>query len=254
MKIRLLRSLLVLLTIATPISGCGFSNEQATPAIPAPGGAGESGTTPDPDSNVPPTLFYNLPPAILVTESGLYASPNLPDLITTGAIPTGQTLYVLGRNKSNSWLRAVWNTQVGWVPVSLTDLNSKGEQLGKLPVFEREPPRCVKYLTTQFSRNSTWTADFKERIAIVIDIFRSGYGDFPTSTLALTVNGTAVESSRRQIVEHGQFTLKDVVFSLPQKVQPGDIVGYQLDTGSNEQLTFVATIFMVPDDCTWDIH
>jgi hypothetical protein len=66
------------------------------------------------------------------------------------------------------------------------------------------------------------------------------------------VNGQLVESSRRQIVEQGQFSLKDVVFSLPDYLQPGDTLGYHLETTSNEPLVFLATLFSVPDNCQWD--
>jgi hypothetical protein len=90
-----------------------------------------------------------------------------------------------------------------------------------------------------------------QRIAVVVDVSRSRFGEFPASSLSLTVNGQEVESSRRQIVERGQFSLKDVVFSLPGYVQQGDVVGYLLQTTSEEPLAFMATIFTVPEDCHW---
>jgi hypothetical protein len=159
----------------------------------------------------------------------------------------------MGRNATSSHLRIVWNTGVGWVPTSFTNYNGARDRLASLPVFTREPPGCAVPLTTQFGLNSRWTADVKRRIAVVVDLFRSRYGDFPRSTLALTVNGKDVDSSRRQIVEQGQFSLKDVVFTLPADVQPGDIVGYHLETTSTEPLTFMATIFAVPNECKWKL-
>ncbi|MBC8263029.1 MAG: hypothetical protein H8E47_02770 [Anaerolineales bacterium] len=139
------------------------------------------------------------------------------------------------------------------MPVSFTDYNGRWDKLNPLPIFTREPPACAVPITTQFGLNSTWTSNEKQRIVVVADLFRSRYGDFPSSSLSLTVNGVEVESSRRQIVEHGQFSLKDVVFTLPQDVQPQDAVGYFLNTSSDEPLTFMATIFSVPRNCKWEV-
>lgn len=198
-------------------------------------------------------LYYNLPPAELTSATGLYASPNRTEIVVPVEIPAGEIVYVMGRNATASHLRIVWGTGVGWVPVSFTDYNGEREELNALPVFQREPPACAEPITTQFSMNGEWTSDQKRRIAVVIDLFRSQYGSFPPSFLSLTVNGNLVDSTRRQIVEQGQFSLKDVVFTLPGYVQPGDSVGYVLDTTSDEQLAFMATIFDVPEHCNWDV-
>lgn len=213
--------------------------------------------TPVPPTNTPePTpepLFYNLPPTTLLYASGLYASPNRDDLIVPVLVPEGVTVFIMGRNATQTHLRVVWNTGVGWVPVSFTDYNGERNRLAALPIFEREPPACAVPLATQFGLNSTWASDLNQRIAVIADLFRATYGDFPRSSLVLSVNGFIVEESRREIVEKGQFSLKDVVFSLPQNLQPGDVLGYQLDTDSDEPLTFMATIFSVPGNCQWDI-
>jgi hypothetical protein len=198
-------------------------------------------------------LFYNLPPAVLTTATGLYASPNRGDLIAQASIPAGQTVYVMGRNASSSHLRVVWNTGVGWVPTSFTDFNGAKDKMAALPVFTREPPGCAIPLTTQFGLGSQWVSRDQQRIAVVVDLFRSRFGEFPTSTLALVVNGKEVETSKRQIVEQGQFSLKDVVFTLPADMQPNDTLGYLLQTSSDEPLTFMATIFSVPNDCKWKL-
>lgn len=199
----------------------------------------------------PQPLFYNLPPATLTESTGLYASPNRSELTVPEPIPAGITVYVMGRNETSSHLRVVWNTGVGWVPISFTDYIGRPDKTSPLPVFTREPPACAEPLVTQTSLYSTWTSDRKQRVAVVVDLFRSRYGDFPPSYLALTVNGTVVESSRRQIVERGQFSLKDVVFTLPDYIKPGDVLGYLLDTSSDEDLSFKATIFSVPEGCRW---
>jgi hypothetical protein len=134
-------------------------------------------------------LFYNLPPAILVEATGLYASPNRGELIIPVQIRAGETVYVMGRNATSSHLRVVWSTGVGWIPVSFTDYNAARDKLDLLPVFGREPPACAVPLTTQFSLNSTWTSDDPggQRIAVVVDVFRSRFGEFPASSLSLTV-------------------------------------------------------------------
>jgi len=199
-------------------------------------------------------LFYNLPQAMLTEATGLFASPNRSEFVINVIIPVGEVVYVMGRNATGSHLRVVWNTGVGWIPVSFTDYNAAKERMEVLPIFKRAPPPCAVPLVTQFSLNSKWKSDGtqRQRIAVVIDLFRSRYGDFPTSYLSLMVNDVEIESSKRQIVEKGQFTLKDIVFSLPDYIYPGDTVGYFLDTTSDEPLAFMATIFSVPENCIWD--
>jgi len=201
-------------------------------------------------------FYYNLPQATLTEQTGLFASPNRAEWIVQAEIPVGDIVYVMGKNATGSHLRVVWRTGVGWVPVSFTNYNADREKMDSLPVFKREPPSCAEPLVTQFNLNNEWsnTGDQKQRIAVVVDLFRSKYGDFPTSYLALTVNGKGVDSSKRQIVERGQFTLKDVVFTLPNYVYPGDKIGYLLDTSSVEPLAFMATIFSVPENCVWDTN
>jgi hypothetical protein len=220
----------------------------------------ETRSVPTPSATPPPTFgasqaatFYNLPPTKLTSATGLYASPNRSELIVTVAIPAGETVYVMGRNGNRSHLRVVWNTGVGWLPVSFTDYNGKREKLDVLPIFEREPPGCAIPITTQFGLNSKWTSNQKQRVAVVVDLFRSQFGNFPPTTLSLAVNGKEIENSRRQIVEQGQFSLKDVVFALPGDMQVGDTLGYLLQTSSKEPLTFMATIFSVPSNCKWKI-
>ncbi len=201
-------------------------------------------------------LFYNLPQATLTESTGLFASPNRPEYVVNIIVPAGEIVYVMGRNSTASHLRVVWNTGVGWVPVSFTDYNANRERIKSLPVFQRDPPPCAVPLTTQFSLNSEWTSENsqRQRIAVVVDLFRTRYGDFPTSYLSLTVNGTAIEESKRQIVERGQFTLKDVVFTLPDYIYPNDVIGYLLETNSDEELAFMATLFDIPEGCVWDTN
>lgn len=198
-------------------------------------------------------LCYNLPPAVLTSATGLYASPNRSEFIVPVTIPEGEAICVMGRNATGSHLRVVWNTGVGWVPVSFTDYNGQRDRLQALAVFEREPPACAEPITTQFGLSSEWTSDKRQRLAVVVDLFRSKYGPFPGSALSLKVNGVNVDTSRRQIVEHGQFSLKDVVLALPQDAQQGDTIGYLLETTSDEELTFIATIFSIPLNCQWNI-
>jgi len=199
-------------------------------------------------------VYYNLPQTTMTEATGLFASPNRGDLITPLQIAPGQIVYIMGRNGTRSHLRVVWNTGVGWIPASFTDYNNQKEKMDALPVFQREPPACAVPIITQFNLDSKYTvSDKKQRVAVVIDIFRSQYGEFPASHLALTVNGKTVDSSKRKIIEKGQFSLKDVVFTLPDYLQQGDVLGYQLETTSNEPLVFLATIFSVPENCAWDI-
>ncbi len=196
---------------------------------------------------------YNLPPASLTYSTGLYALPNRSELVAPITIPAGETVYVMGRNATNSHLRVVFGVNVGWVPVSFTDYNGRLEQLRILPVL-REPPTCAEPVTTQFGLHNTWTSDREQRVAVVIDLFRSRYGDFPPSSLSLTVNGREVSKTKRQIVERGQFSLKGIVFTLPDYIRKDDVLGYLMETTSDEPLAFVATIFRVPEGCKWDVR
>lgn len=206
-----------------------------------------------PPADTPQPLFYNLPATKLTTATGLYASPNRAELIVPVPIPEGETVYAMGRNATGSHLRVVWNTGVGWVPVSFTDYNGKRDRLQALPIFEREPPACAEPITTQFGLNSEWSSDKKQKVVVMADLFRSQYGAFPPSFLSIKVNGELVPSTRRQIKEQGQFSLKDVVFTLPGDLQPGDTISYLLDTSSAEPLTFMATLFSVPSNCKWKL-
>jgi len=196
---------------------------------------------------------FNLPPSSLTHSTGLYASPNRSELISPITIPAGETIYVIGRNATSSHLRVVFDTSVGWIPVSFTDYNGRPEKLKILPIL-RDPPACAEPVATQFGMHNTWTSDREQRIAIVVDLFRSRYGNFPSSSLSLTVNGREVEKTKRQIVEQGQFSLKGIIFTLPDRIREGDVLGYLLDTTSNESMVFIATIFRIPEGCKWDVR
>jgi len=132
-------------------------------------------------------------------------------------------------------------------------MNGKRKELAQLPVFEHEPPACAQYVVTQNSLRSKWKSLKKQEVVVVVDLFRSRYGPFPKSYLSLMLDGKRVDTTRREIVENGQFSLKDVVFKLPDQIQVGQVLAYELETKSTEPLTFVATIFRVPPDCTWKI-
>lgn len=191
----------------------------------------------------PQPLLYNLPTAILTAPTALYASPNNARSVVHEVLPAGEVVYVMGRTEAASHLRVVREVGVGWIPTSFTSYNGHPERLEVLPVLIRVPPACAEPLSTQFGLNSEWTNDRTRRIAIVVDLYRSRIGDFPASSLVLALNGTEVENTRHEVGGRGQFLLKSDLFLLPQDVQPGDRVGYVLDTTSSEPLTFVATIF-----------
>lgn len=224
------------------------------PTIP-PAATSPAKATQEPSVPISTAVFYNLPQAKITTKTGLYASPNRGDYVVPLEIPVNNDVFVMGKNATGSHLRVVWNKGVGWVPTSFTNYNADRQKLGTLPVFFREPPACVILLATQFSLNSVYKNDSndKKRIAVVVDLFRSQYGDFPASSMALKVNDKVIDASRRQIVEHGQFSLKDVVFTVPGYIQKGDSIGYSLETKSSEPLAFSATIFSIPENCVWKI-
>lgn len=196
----------------------------------------------------PEPLTFNLVETTLTSESALYVSPNSDDLVVPVTIPAGEKIYVWGTNNTQSWLRILWNAGIGWVPVSATDYNGRQEKLSPLPIL-RDPPGCAYLLTTQFGLNNEWVSDDMVRVAVVVDLFRADFGSFPLSSMSLTVNGQEVETSRRELKEQGQFLLKDVVFSLPDDLQPGDTLGYHFATSSKEPFTFMATLFGVPEGC-----
>ena len=225
---------------------------------PVPDDSITSPSVPTPTAVVPVehvSLLYNLPQAILTETSGLYASPNRIETVVSVQLQPGDVVYVMGRNATGSHLRVVWNTGVGWIPVSFTDVNANRDKLNSFPIFTMEPPACAVPLVTQFSLNSEWVSDNSERqrIAVVVELFRTRYGDFPSSFLVLAVNNQEIKTSKREIVERGQFSLKDVVFSLPGYIFQGDKVSYVLHTDSDEPLAFLATIFSIPENCVWDI-
>jgi hypothetical protein len=199
------------------------------------------------------SLYYNLPALTLTEATPLYVSPKSLETISPVVLPTGETVFAMGKNATNSHIRIVWNTGVGWVPTSFTSYNGNATSMATLPVYKHEPPACVIPVTTQWNFNNTWTSNRRQRIAVVTDLFRAQYGDFPDSYISLTVNGISIESSRRQIKENGQFSLKDVILTLPGNLQEGDVLGYKFDTSSSEPLVFVATIFSIPQGCNWEL-
>ena len=239
---------------AAPASDPEVAAEQPSSSPVPPTAAAEPAPEPTtiPEPEVAASVFYNLPSTNLLYPTGLYASPNSGKLASPVELPSGETVYVLGRNTMNSHLRVVWNTGVGWISTSFTDYNGQADQLRTLPEFTRVPPPCADPIATQFNLNATWTSDGRRRIAVIIDVFRAEFGAFPESYLSLTVNGSVIGSSRREVVENGQFSLKDVVFSLPGYLQEGDQLGYQFETTSSEPLTFMSTIFDIADDCQWE--
>lgn len=198
------------------------------------------------------SVFYNLPSTILVASRGLSVSPKSSQLISPVELAEGETVYVLGRNTTSDHLRVVWNTGVGWLPTQSTTFNGQRDQLEALPEFTRVPPPCAQPIATQFNVHATWTSDGRHRVGVIIDLFRSQYGELPSTYLSLTVNGSIVGSTRRDIIENGQFSLKDVVFTLPGYLQTGDQLGYMLETTSDEIPTFIATIFSIPENCQWE--
>ena len=223
-------------------------------------------STPEPTEPPPPTetptpepteaagsLTYNLLQTELTEKSPLYVSPKNSATVVPVELSIGEKVSVMGRNGTGSHLRVVWNTGVGWVPTGFTTLNGDRNRMEALPIYDREPPQCAVPITTQWSLGSEWETPQRSRVAVVVDLFRSRYGEFPDSSLALTVNGVVIEESRRAIEENGQFSLKDVVLTLPGFLQPDDTLGYVLDTTTEEPLVFVASIFDVPENCIWDI-
>jgi hypothetical protein len=244
---------LLLLMTACSASGPPTETQSTADAMEANNGTSTNAILePTPTPLPAPSLSYELPPTRLTVATCLYASPNRDTCIVPAAIPSGEWIFVMGKNATSSHLRAVWNTGVGWVPTSFTEYIGQPALMAALPVFEREPPVCAEPITTQFGLNSEWVSDRHQRIAVIVDLFRSKYGTFPASSLALRVNGVVIERSRRAIVEQGRFSLKDIVFSLPQDIQPDDRLGYDLQTSSDEPLTFMASIFGIPANCVWD--
>jgi hypothetical protein len=207
-----------------------------------------------PSKPTPERLVYHLPPAALTSATGLYASPNGAELIASATLPAGEIVYVIGRNSAGSHLRVVWIIGVGWVPVSFTDFNGRQEKLEPLPILSEPPPGATP-ITTCYSPNSEWTSRYKQRIAVIVDLIRSRYGEFPPSSLSLTVNGREVEISRRDIVNQGgQFLLMNTGFPLSDDVEPGDKVGFRFKSVSTEQPAFIAIIYRVQPRNLVELH
>lgn len=220
---------------------------------PAPTEPPQPTNTPVPEPTTGGIQTYNLLQATLTESSPLYVSPKNPAQVIPIEIAVGEKVSVMGKNSTGSHLRVVWNTGVGWVPTSFTTFIGDRNRMDALPIFEREPPQCAIPITTQLNLNSTWDVPQRTRIAVIVDLFRSRFGEFPDSSLALSVNGVTIEESRRAIEENGQFSLKDVVLTLPGYLQAGDTLGYVLETTADEPLVFVASLLDVPQNCIWDI-
>ena len=221
------------------------------PAATVPTCAPEPATTVAEPSKPKPSLepiLYNMPSTTLVSDAGLYVSPNRAELIVQAAIPAGETVYVMGRNVTDTHLRVVWHTGIGWGPLSFTDYNGQRRRGEALPIIARELPGCAVPITTQFDLDSKWTADQSQRVVILVDLFRSEYGGFPPSSLSLTINREEAEGTKRTILSQGQFLLIDHQFG-PILLKQCDRVGYLFRPVTQETLMVTATVFRVPEGC-----
>lgn len=97
-------------------------------------------------------------------------------------------------------------------------------------------------------------SDRTQDIVIVVDLLRPEYGALSDTSLALEVNGEIQESTRRLIVEKGQYLLKGIVFTPSKKLQPTDKIGYHFETAGNIEVFFTAIIVGVPSNCEWDLR
>jgi len=88
---------------------------------------------------------------------------------------------------------------------------------------------------------------------VIVDLFRTLYGEFPLSSLALTVNDQIVSESTRKITSQGQFLLINDILTLPRPVEAGDKVGLAFQTQSTEQVVGAATIYITPESCGFPV-
>jgi len=142
---RRMRVWLVMTCVSVCLVGC-----IAPASIPPP--------TLDPPRSVDNLSVYGFPTARVNARIGLYASPNRSDLVGSDSIPTGTTVYLMGRNSSGSHMRVVWRTRVGWIPTSVIVYNGDRAGTDILPILAWEPPACAEPITPQLDLDDTWTS------------------------------------------------------------------------------------------------
>lgn len=194
-------------------------------------------------STAPQILKHSLPDTQVIADVPLLYQPDSL-AIAPNKIPRGATVILLGRDESQAWYRVYWEGYFGWIPTKVTDFPPSKA------IESRAPPPCAKPRSYRRGLDSEWNSSSEGQVAVVIDLYRSTFGDeFPRSTLQIKVNGVAVQGKERMISSKGEFLTRGAV--IPVGVKKQDRIGFQLLTPSSEQVKLFATIFSVPDGCSF---
>ena len=165
--------------------------------------------------------------------------------VFVNAVDAGQLFTLLGRNDAGNWYRVHWEDHIGWIPASSIDIPpSKTNEVAVPPLCAR-PKRVLSHF------NDAWTSDVDGRIVAVIDIFRDIAGtEFSRSTFQVKHNGVSVREKEQAIPSsRSQYLFIGVSFDLV--VKQGDRVEFSLAVTGQEMPHFQATIFRVPDGCSF---
>lgn len=207
--------------------------------------------TPIPTRNVD-GAFPLISNTALKADVALRHRPNGAALSPT--ISRGQSVALLGKaqgDKGQWWYRVIWaNNQkdfIGWIAADST--NFPQDKLADL----RPPPVCARYLgiTQNFDG---WQNTKEQAIVVLADLYRlNPQGDFPVSTLLITIDGQEQTKSSRPIVStRGQFLLGRGTAVNIGTIKATSKIGFLLKTPSKENITLFATIFAVPDGCEFE--
>jgi len=192
------------------------------------------------------------PEADVVAETDLLSQPRYPggsEPLVMGNIDEGDRVIVLDVDDvSRGWFRvllpgdAETPTLFGWTRIDYVDYSAR------ISNPYAAPPGCTQPLAYLTDLSELWDSTVQGKIAVVVDVFRETREvSFPQSTFTLTNNGQLLRDRARTFRSAGYFLMNGVVISAD--VREGNVIGFNVDTTSEDTLSFHSIIFYVPEGC-----
>jgi hypothetical protein len=158
-----------------------------------------------------PDAVASLPQGKLKEEATLLFQPEGDD-VNDDTAPVGTPVSVMGRNESDEWLRVMRSDAVSGL-------------------------------------SNEWTADKGGQYVAVVDLFRDGAGTVVEGTFQLRVNGAPLKERSRPLSSSGQFLMRGAALSTPDRLKPGDRLGFAIAASNVDNIKLFAAVFQVPNGC-----
>jgi ABC-type multidrug transport system ATPase subunit len=198
-----------------------------------------------------PAALSPLPEGQVQTDTQLQYGPEHTDS-SIASVPPGVSFVLLGKDRSEGWYRVKLRDHnlVGWLRADMTNL------IPRLANAVAAPPKCAKPRTfLQGKRDSSlvmWKSDVDGSVAAVVDLYREQAGEqFPRVELQFKVNGSVVKSIPIPATRQS-FLLRGT--TVDANVRAGDSLEFFLrGTPADQEIpSFFATVFFVPDGCSFE--